>query len=272
MRVFSATFLLAATLTSLTLLLQTYQSEAASAAAIAYCPGTGNGGLGRSGRSDESHADNIAKANIEAINNCIAAGGRHGCCHIRTKTDSRSQPRCIALVKNNENDFFTGGGKSRRIAVSNAKDDCGGFCNAVASVCVDKITSPRSNSAIGRRLKASEVAALLTEQLERGTLIKPTKPRIEGRAKTSYTAYYFANGRMLYERDGSRKGAQLWQWRVDKRGNLCRGPLSPPKRYCRAIEKLGNGHYRAVGYRSGKTRYEFFLRNGSPDELNVKAR
>lgn len=119
---------------SLVLFAQTMGAQA-GAASIAYCHSSGTGGLGTSNRTDVSPEENRANANLKAVENCVAGGGKHGCCKVRVKTSYPSGKKCVALVTNPEKDFDVGQGRTKQEAVANAKSACGGYCNPIASAC-----------------------------------------------------------------------------------------------------------------------------------------
>jgi len=131
-------FFISTTVISLVFFSHTHEAQA-GAASIAYCYNSGTGGLGTSNRTDKSSEANLAYADVKAVENCVAGGGKHGCCKVRVNSSDASGKKCVALVANPEKDFDVGRGRTQREAVANAKSACGGYCKPVASVCA-KVT------------------------------------------------------------------------------------------------------------------------------------
>ena len=117
------------------------------------------------------------------------------------------------------------------------------------------------------RLNASEIEKLIVNKTEIGKLVQPTHSEFEGRPNTWYGAFYFEDNRMLYRRAVARSYSN-WEWYIDSSNNLCRGPVNSCTRSCRSIENIGKGYYRAVGFRTGKVRYIFRLKEEQPKDLS----
>lgn len=113
---------------------------------------------------------------------------------------------------------------------------------------------------VGSLLSASEVRSLLMFNTEIGTLNRPSKSTVEGYSGQTYEAYYQDKSTVWYKLDNSDK-IKLWFWTVTENGVLCRGP-SFRQTWCRAIAPDGAGGYKAVGFRSGKFRYQFRVKKG----------
>ncbi len=119
--------------------------------------------------------------------------------------------------------------------------------------------SKLSASEVGSRLSASEVESLLLFNTEIGTLNLPSRSVVEGNSGQTYEAYYQDKNRVWYALDKHK--IELWFWTITEDGVLCRGP-SFDENWCRAIAPDGAGGYKAVGFRTGKIRYQFRVEKG----------
>ena len=116
-------------------------------------------------------------------------------------------------------------------------------------------------SAGGERLSRAELLKLLISNTEVGIVRRPSSAGAEGASGEGYRAYYLSADSVLYKRD-SAQSAEHWDWGVRTSGALCRGPQMGIASWCRYVERLDNGRYRAVGFRSGNLRYEFKVLEG----------
>ena len=126
------------------------------------------------------------------------------------------------------------------------------------------LAAPQSAADLSKvdALGFDQVAALMSEGCEHGTVVEPSDAPFEGMPGEEYTACYRSDHTLLYK-TATEDWIGWWHLSGSKESvAVCRG-LDPRRVACRLVKKVDEQYY-GVGASSGSVRYRFTI--GAPPQ------